>query len=202
MRLLLKRSLLAVALVFALPFILAARAGFLLGSDGLFTASATLLGLVPGKTGSYLRLAFYTGTLASISPDVTIGFGSYFSKRTARVGRRVFIGSYCILGNVEIGDSVHIASGISITSGRHQHGKAGEDRSEGVDGTFERVRIGSHAWIGERAVVMADVGEGCIVGAGSVVVKPVPDGIAAAGNPARPIGKGPETAAAPAAGNG
>jgi serine acetyltransferase len=32
---------------------------------------------------------------------------------------------------------------------------------------------------------MADVGDGVTVGAGAVVVKPLPDGVVAVGNPAR-----------------
>jgi glycosyltransferase involved in cell wall biosynthesis len=43
--------------------------------------------------------------------------------------------------------------------------------------------IGRNAWIGNSAVVMADVGDGTVIGAGSVVVKPVPSGTVAVGNP-------------------
>jgi acetyltransferase-like isoleucine patch superfamily enzyme len=49
------------------------------------------------------------------------------------------------------------------------------------------VRIGEGAWIGSAAVVMADVGRHSVVGAGSVVTKPIPDGVVAAGVPARVI---------------
>jgi acetyltransferase-like isoleucine patch superfamily enzyme len=52
------------------------------------------------------------------------------------------------------------------------------------------VRIGRRAWIGAGATVLgASVGDGAVVGAGSVVVKDVPDAVAVAGNPARLIGK-------------
>jgi acetyltransferase-like isoleucine patch superfamily enzyme len=37
-------------------------------------------------------------------------------------------------------------------------------------------------------VILADVGDHCIVGAGSVVTKPVPDGKIVAGSPVRVIG--------------
>jgi acetyltransferase-like isoleucine patch superfamily enzyme len=46
-----------------------------------------------------------------------------------------------------------------------------------------QVRIGPRAWIGEGAVVMADVGETSMVGAGAVVAAPVPDHVMGAGNP-------------------
>ena len=49
------------------------------------------------------------------------------------------------------------------------------------------MRIGAGAWIGSAAVVLADVGRGTIVGAGSVVTKPLPDDVIAAGVPAKVI---------------
>jgi acetyltransferase-like isoleucine patch superfamily enzyme len=47
------------------------------------------------------------------------------------------------------------------------------------------VRIGSGAWIGSAAVVMADVGKDAVVGAGAVVTKPIADRAIAGGVPAR-----------------
>ena len=52
-------------------------------------------------------------------------------------------------------------------------------------GGVTAVLIGAGAWIGSAAVVMADVGPDTVVGAGAVVTKPLPDGVVAAGVPAR-----------------
>ena len=52
---------------------------------------------------------------------------------------------------------------------------------------FKRIVIGERSWIGEGAIVMADIGDDCIVGAGSVVTHPVIDNEVVAGNPARTI---------------
>ena len=49
------------------------------------------------------------------------------------------------------------------------------------------VTVGAGAWIGSAAVVMADVGHDSVVGAGSVVTRPVPPLVMAAGVPARVI---------------
>jgi acetyltransferase-like isoleucine patch superfamily enzyme len=47
------------------------------------------------------------------------------------------------------------------------------------------ITIGAGAWIGTGAIILADVGTGTVVAAGSVVTKPLPDGVIAAGVPAR-----------------
>ena len=54
-------------------------------------------------------------------------------------------------------------------------------------GTFHKVTIGSNCWIGNGAIVMADIGDGSIVAAGSVVTEPVPKKAIVGGNPARLI---------------
>lgn len=53
------------------------------------------------------------------------------------------------------------------------------------------VSIGDNSWIGEQVIILPGVhiGSGCIVGAGSVVTKNVPDNCIVAGNPARVIKK-------------
>lgn len=54
-------------------------------------------------------------------------------------------------------------------------------------GKFEQITIGTGAWIGERALVAASIGKHCIIGAGAVVTKPIPDFAIAVGSPAKVI---------------
>jgi acetyltransferase-like isoleucine patch superfamily enzyme len=49
------------------------------------------------------------------------------------------------------------------------------------------VHLGDGCWIGSGSVVMADVGCDAVVGAGSVVTKPLPARAVAAGVPAKVI---------------
>jgi acetyltransferase-like isoleucine patch superfamily enzyme len=165
------------------PLIAASTIGTALFSESAFVGFATLLSVLPGTVGSYLRVAFYKGTLAQSSLTGRIGFGSFFSKRQAQVGHGVHVGAYCILGRVTLAEHVTIASRVSITSGRHQHGDCARGVHAATD-VFKPVSIGPRTWIGEGAIVMANVGADCIVGAGAVVVQPVPDGCVAIGNPA------------------
>lgn len=150
-----------------------------------FAACAELLSLVPGRLGSTARKAFYCATIRDCAERAYISFGVLLARRSTSVGHDVYIGPYSIIGSATIGNGVKIASRVSITSGRHQHGRqtvAADPRPR-----IEPVAIGDESWIGEGAIVMADVGRRCIVGAGSVVVHPVSDGAVVAGNPARPI---------------
>jgi acetyltransferase-like isoleucine patch superfamily enzyme len=132
-----------------------------------------------------MRKAFYAATLRGCADRCYIGFGTLVAHRESSIGSDVYIGPYCILGTVRVGDGVKIASRVSIPSGRHQHAMA--DGGASSDPTFEEVTVGAGAWIGEGAVVLASVGRGAVVGAGSVVVRAVPEGATVAGNPAREI---------------
>ena len=51
------------------------------------------------------------------------------------------------------------------------------------------IAIARDVWFGARCIVLkgVTVGEGAVIGAGSVVVKPIPAGVVAVGVPARPI---------------
>jgi len=181
----------ATALVLTFPWaVLAAFGRFRVG----FAFSAQALSLAPGLPGSYLRVAYYAMTLRSCSMESHIGIGSFFAHSEASVGHRVYIGPLCILGQTNIGDRTQIASGVQILSGSRQHGRTKDGRIEGAeDGVFEVIPIGSDCWIGAGVIVMAEIGEGTTIGAGSVVTRPIPARSVAVGNPARIIKSTNET---------
>jgi acetyltransferase-like isoleucine patch superfamily enzyme len=98
------------------------------------------------------------------------------------------VGPASYLGLVELGDDVLIGSGVHITSGKSTHGTDDLDKPiREQEGTLTLVRIGRGTWIGSNAVVMANVGENCVVAAGAVVTQEIPDAVVAAGVPARVI---------------
>jgi acetyltransferase-like isoleucine patch superfamily enzyme len=187
-RLLLKRFFHFLAFIVTTPLGSVVRLFLLCGSEGSFHSAATFLGLIPGKIGNSIRVAFYRWTLQDCHRDVSIGFGTFFSKTSAKVSQNVTIGAYCIIGNVELRNGTRLASRCSIPSGRHQHhyaydsGKRVHSKIE-----FNKIIIGERCWIGEGSIVMADIGDDCIVGAGSVVTRPIADGLVVAGNPAKPL---------------
>ncbi len=193
MRRLLKRLALSISFVAAFPFILLTYLAGLVGGNTIFSSCGTLLSLIPGKTGSFIRVAFYWATLEKMSPDVYIGFGSFFAHHTARIGKGVSIGAYCILGTVTLADGVLIASRVSIPSGKFQHGNFQFHAGENAEIRYDRITIGERTWIGEGSIVMADLGKDVIIGGGSVVTRSIPDNRVAMGNPARPVVKREES---------
>jgi acetyltransferase-like isoleucine patch superfamily enzyme len=87
-----------------------------------------------------------------------------------------------------IGQNVMIAANCSLFS--YDHGiAAGVPIREQPLSSRGPIIIGNEAWIGTRAIVLSGVsiGEGAVIGAGSVVTRDIPAGAIAVGNPAKVI---------------
>ena len=153
--------------------------------ERLYTLFAHFHALVPGFIGDFCRVAFYKLTLRGCSIDTTISFGTFFSRRSVSVGPFVSIGAFCVIGCAWIGARTQIASHVEIPSGRHERARDAEGRL--VGSVNDEIVIGADCWVGASAIVMANVGPGTTIGAGSVVVKEIPAGVVAVGNPAQVI---------------
>ena len=188
MKMLIKRLVQYICLAAVYPIVLLSRPKWYGLGAFFYYFFATALALVPGKIGGHLRVAYYKGVCDWVSWDVNIGFGSFFTKREVRIGANVSIGAYCLIGMVDIGHGCQIASRVSIPSGKHQH-LSPEKNTLNDQPVFSRTTIGPKTWIGESAVILAEVGRECVIGAGSVVTRPVADHDVVAGNPARIIEK-------------
>jgi acetyltransferase-like isoleucine patch superfamily enzyme len=180
--------LVLLAILITAPLWLLAKVEERSGSEVWFWTGSELLSLVPGPFGLFLRRAYYRMTLESFCDDCAIGFGTLVAHRQVRVGAGVYIGDRCSIGMATIEDHATIGSNVDILSGNRQHFIDDLDRPiQEQGGTYEPVRIGRNTWIGNSAVIMADVAPDCVVGAGSVVVRPIPERSIAVGNPARVI---------------
>ena len=154
--------------------------------QGTFVFWTHVVSLLPGAPGRFLRRAFYRWTLERCDVDVTIEFGTLFSRRAAVLEEGVYIGCYALIGSACIGAHSLVGSRVSLLSGGAQHHWLPSGGWSETDVTcLTRVTIGPHTWIGEGAVLMAGTGEGCMVAAGAVVSAPVPANTMVAGNPAR-----------------
>lgn len=111
-----------------------------------------------------------------------------------KIGNRCYICYYFTLLNaskVEIGNNVLIASHVLITSENHSMNPMSNTPYMDQPLTSAPVVIGDGCWIGEKTCILPGVfiGKKCIIGAGSVVTKSIPDYCIAVGNPARVIKK-------------
>ncbi len=147
-----------------------------------------LLSLWPGLTGQYLRRAFLQQVLARCHSSATVEFGTFFSQPGAMLDENVYVGPRCILGLVHLERDVLLAANVQIPSGGKTHYFDDPSRPIREQGGERRmVTIGEGAWIGTGAIILADVGKGTVVAAGSVVTKPLPENVIAAGVPAKVI---------------
>lgn len=89
---------------------------------------------------------------------------------------------------IEIGNDVTLSSNVRLIT---HDGATWLIRDEsGRRFHYAPIKIGSSVFVGAGSIVMpgVEIGSNVIIGAGSVVTKSVPDGVIAAGNPARIIG--------------
>lgn len=186
-----KRALKALARGAALVASLPVLACFMVtrciaGDRAALEAMSQAASLIPGVFGSYVRVAFLGRALAQCSSSCCVTFGTVFSDTRARIGDNVYVGAHCNIGWAEIGHDTLIGSGVHLISGRMQH--RFDDASVPIrfqEGSYTRLSIGEDCWVGNGAVIMADVASHAVVGAGSVVTQPVAAYDVVAGNPAR-----------------
>jgi acetyltransferase-like isoleucine patch superfamily enzyme len=101
------------------------------------------------------------------------------------------LGPYCVLyghGNINIGNDCLIAMGCKILASNHKVSAPGELIRLQPD-LPKPINIGNDVWLGADVKVLAGVtiGDGCIVGAGSLVTNDLPPFSVAVGNPAKVI---------------
>lgn len=154
-----------------------------------FPYLAEMLSSVPFAFGWKLRRAVYARILPRIGENVVLHYGVSIEDERTSFGDDIWvsIGSYIDYAIIE--DSVLIGQHVVLLAGKNHHNIDRLDIPIKQQGNppKEPITIGRGAWIGANATIMADVGNDAIVGAGSVVTKPVPPFAIVAGNPAKLI---------------
>ncbi len=103
-------------------------------------------------------------------------------------GDDVFLNFNCVLldvAKITIGSKTQIGPGVQILTADHP--RKADLRAQMLE-SGRPVTIGANVWIGAGALILPGVmiGDDAIIGAGSVVTRPVPAGMTAVGSPARP----------------
>jgi len=127
------------------------------------------------------------GSKVCIEKPVRVGYGN-----NIHIGNGFYANSDCMfLDNAPItfGDNIMIGPGAHFYTPAHPLDS--RERHEEVLQFAKPISVGSNVWIGGRAIIIGGVtvGDGCIIGAGSIVTKDIPPYSLAVGNPARVIKK-------------
>ena len=195
MRKVIKWAIYGVIYGLVFPFGMTAKlAHKVFGSPLVYHFFVETFSLLPAHLGLFVRASFYNQTLKRSPHNLTTFFGSIISKMDTIIGENVIIAGRATVGLAELGDNAAIGNGTTILSGRRHHNFADPTREiMSGESVFTRVRIGRGTFIGDNCTVMANVAKYSVVGAGSVVVKDIPDYVVAVGNPARVIKERPRT---------
>jgi len=141
-----------------------------------------------------VRLVTHPGSPIHIGDQVAIERGVIIStsdKGRFRIGNNVYIGEYSVLASneeIEIGDDVLISPHNFIVDFNHIY----QDPltpiiQQGIKA--KKVTVKRDVWIGSgcRILMGVTIGEGAVIGAGSVVTQDVPPYHVVVGNPAETI---------------
>lgn len=129
----------------------------------------------------------YLGTVGEkcyVEPPFRCDYGS-----NVHLGENFYCNFECLMldsAPIRIGRNVMLGPGVHIYTACHP--LPATERNSGQE--FARpVSIGNDVWVGGRAVICpgVNIGDGAVIGAGSVVTRDVPANTVVAGNPARPI---------------
>jgi acetyltransferase-like isoleucine patch superfamily enzyme len=138
------------------------------------------------------RLAMSHNSCIAPGGYVTVGSGARFEMRESS-----YLGHDCNVNcraGITVGRGTLIGQQTAIMDydghpvfpvGRMPKGKT-------YGGALERIRIGDNVWIGFRSIILkgVSIGDGAIIGSGSVVSADIPPNCVAAGNPARVVRRG------------
>lgn len=139
-----------------------------------------------------VRILVFRLLLGKIGKAVLIDYGTYFRYPSKiKIGNNVSINRGCELyaaylakgGTITIGNNVVLGPHVKVFAGGHDY------TTINLVVTAGPVVIHDFVWIGGNSTILPGVlvGEGAVIGAGSVVTGDIPAHTIAVGNPARVI---------------
>lgn len=145
------------------------------------------LGWLYHKTKQLLKMPWLK--ICGNKVNMTANIESGVIMRQSNIGNYVYIGPRASVLWADIGNYSCIAGGVGIGGMNHEY-----KRHYSINPLLnpfchmdERIHIGRDVWIGSKCVILQGVtiGDGAIVGAGSVVTKDVPENTIVVGVPAK-----------------
>lgn len=146
---------------------------------------------VAGRPSMLVRRLLCNRLFGSCGNKLNVEKGAYFGKgKDIQAGNEVGFGKNFQCRNVEltVGNYLMMGEDVLFQGGKHHFDNT--DIPMGHQGGAGKtpLRIGNDVWIGARVIVLPgckQIGNGVIIGAGSVVTKDIPDYAIVGGNPAK-----------------
>lgn len=141
------------------------------------------------KFSKWFRRFWAKRVVGKMGKDVNIEKRAIFGP-LLNIGDNSGIGINCeVYGPVTIGRDVMMGPEVVIYTSGHKHDKVDIPMIKQGSDEIRPVTIGNDVWIGRRAIIMPGVkiGDGCIIGAGAVVTKDIPNYSVACGVPAKVV---------------
>ena len=176
------------ALPIALCFILFGWLAIMLNA---YKDVSILVSRVPFIYGQRVRYFYYKATLKSLGSNVIFNYGTFCQYRNIIVGNRILFGYFNTIGEVHMGDDIVIGGYVNFISGTNQHSfeNPNEKISDQHAGGRRMISIGSDVWIGSNAIIASDIGNRCVIGAGTLLIKSAESYGVYVGNPAKLLKK-------------
>lgn len=180
-------------------------------SESISTAFALIYTKLFYRRARLIRRPFYCRGKSRLqfAQGLTTGYNCRFDllgSEKDKSAKKLFIGENCKIGDhvhivasekVMIGNNCLMASKVFISDTSH-----GDYSNVGIDSGPEvppdhrplytkPVTIGNNVWIGENVCILlgVNIGDGCVIGANSVVNRDIPGNCIIAGSPAKVIKK-------------
>jgi maltose O-acetyltransferase len=139
---------------------------------------------VPRRTGLLAELLGAVGEGAWIEPPFHCDYGAQIT-----LGDGVFINFGAVFLDptyITIGPQAQLGPNVQLLTADHPRDAA--TRASGAE-MARPITIGARSWLGGGVIVCpgVSIGADSVIGAGSVVVRDIPSGVVAAGNPCRVI---------------
>jgi len=147
--------------------------------------------LLPQTRWFSLRRHLYRWAGADVGPGAKINGGVVLQGPNVTIGDETWIGrrTEIVPGSraaVTIGMRCDVSQDVLFVTGTHEIGSP--NRRAGV-GRSDAITVGDGCWIGARATLLGgtSLGNGVVVGAGSVVMGVFPNNVLIVGTPARVV---------------
>lgn len=140
-----------------------------------------------GNSYKKIRYALASRSLEKCGRNVNFEHGARFDSDVS-IGDNSGIGINCLVtGAAVIGNDVMMGPECIFYSRNHAHDRIDIPMNRQGFEQERPVTVGDDVWFGARVIVLPGVhiGSHCIIGAGAVVTKDVPDYAIVGGNPAR-----------------